>query len=84
MIIQAFLAVVIILAVPATDYHLDYTARTVTGKPLIRAAIRCIKKNGYLEVHDSPGEADQFVYISCYLPNPPAPVDETTEPTGEE
>ena len=68
------LAVVLVLAVPATDYHLEYTSRTVTGKPLIRAAIRCIKLNGYLEVHDSPEEAEQFVFISCYLPNPPEPV----------
>ena len=68
--IQVFLAVVIVLAVPATDYHLEYMARTTTGKALIRAAIRCIKKDGYFEVHDAPDEAEQFIYVSCYLPDP--------------
>ena len=72
--IQVFLAVVIVLATPAEGYHLDYMARTVTGKPLIRAAIRCIKKDGYFEVRDAQDEAEQFVYVSCYLPNPPEPV----------
>ena len=68
------LAVVIVLATPAEGYHLDYVAQTTTGKPLIRAAIRCIKNDGYFEVRAAQGEADQFVYVSCYLPNPIEPV----------
>ena len=72
--IHILLSVVVVLAVPAQDYHLNSMETAGTGKPLIRSVIRCIKAGGYAEVHGSAADNDQIVQIWCYTPNPPEPV----------
>jgi len=71
---QLFFSVLVVLAVPAQDYHLHSMETAGTGKPMIRSVIRCIKNGGYAEVHGSAADNDQIVQIWCYTPNPPEPV----------
>ena len=75
--IHLFLAVVVVLAVPAQDYHLARMDVVPTGKPLIMSAVRCINDGGYAEVHGSGLAADPsaFVQVWCYMPDPPIPID---------
>ena len=75
--IHLFLAVVVVLSVPAQDYHLSSMDVVPTGKPLIMSAVRCIKDGGYAEVHGSGlvNDPDAFVQVWCYKPDPPAPID---------
>ena len=77
MMVYLFLAVVVVLSVPAQDYHLDSMVVVPTGKPLIMSAVRCINSGGYAEIHGSglTADPDAFVQVWCYTPDPPAPID---------